>query len=1381
MSETVAVTLPAMGESVAEGTVARWVKAVGDTVREGETVVEVTTDKVDVEVPAPASGRLEEIVVAEGDTVEVGSILARIAAGASNGDGAARPAAPAGDGAASRQSVASTETVVARPAAVPPARTPEKPQARPAEQLPPLPVEEPPAPPAEVPPEPPIAAETGAGVTAQATPLARRRASIDGVDLAAISGTGPDGLVRSADVARGRASAPAASPPRARAPLPAAPAAPAEAEVLRGPAAVLVDYMERSREIPTATSFRTISVTTLDARRRELNTALSAAGRPLKVSFTHLIAYAIARAAKETPQMTVHFARTGEGKPARVPGGTGLGTAVDSVRPDGSRFLIVPVITGAGERTFADFREEYERLIERARTNALNPDELRGASITLTNPGGIGTVASVPRLMPEQAAIIAVGAIEYPAEWRGVDDARRRDLGIGKVMTMTSTYDHRVIQGAQSGEFLARIEALLDGADGFYDDVFASLQVPAPSAIPSPSASAVVVAPVEARAAEGSPGRRLLAAMQAATSLVKAHRTHGHLGAHLDPLGTPPIGDPAMNPDTYGLTPDLMQRIPADLLRVYVPGPTLADVLPVLRRTYCGTIAFEIEHISSHEQRVWLREHIESGAYRLPFSPEQRMRLLSRLTKVDAMERYLRRTFLGQKTFSIEGLDAMVPMLEELLTLAADDGIHESVIGTAHRGRLAITAHVANRPYEAILNAFELAEWQRPGGDVNGDVKYHLGTQGTYLTHTGRAIAVRVLANPSHLEAVDPVVEGWTRAEQTQRHAATVHLDRNAAMAVLIHGDAAFVGQGVVAEVLNMQSLSGYSTGGTVHLIADNQLGFTTPPDEGRSTRYASDLAKGFDIPIVHVNADDIEACESAIHLAFDYRQRYQCDVVLHLIGYRRFGHNETDEPAYTQPLMYRRIREHPTVREIYATQLVEQGIATQEHVDRLAEEAYERVAAAHRRVKANLENELDTDHHEHRATNLDDITLPTHVDATLLRELNNELLSFPEGFTAQVKLTRQMDRRRDGFEKGPIDWGTSESLAYASLLLEGHPIRLTGQDTVRGTFSQRHLAFHDERTGEEWIPMQHLRHAQATFEVHNSPLSEVSCVGFEYGYSTSDPESFVIWEAQYGDFVNGAQVIVDQFIVSARAKWGQRSRLTLLLPHGYEGSGPEHSSARIERFLQLSADGNMRVANCSTAAQLFHLLRNQGLSRDPRPLILFSPKSLLRLPEAGATLTQLSEGGFQTVIDDAAVEQPEAVTSLLLCSGRIYYDLSLHTLRSRASDLAIARVELLHPMPVDDIVHLVERYPNLEHVYWVQEEPQNMGAWPHVEEQLALRRPLHVHWDYIGRPRRASPSEGYTGSHKLEQERILTEALATSNALREFALPAPAAPERSE
>ncbi|MFN2582513.1 MAG: 2-oxoglutarate dehydrogenase E1 component, partial [Candidatus Dormibacteria bacterium] len=610
------------------------------------------------------------------------------------------------------------------------------------------------------------------------------------------------------------------------------------------------------------------------------------------------------------------------------------------------------------------------------------------------------------------------------------------------------------------------------------------------------------------------------------------------------------------------------------------------------------------------------------------------------------------------------------------------------------------------------------------------------------------------------LEAVDPVAEGWTRAAQTQRDGGELRLDDRAAMPVLVHGDAAFAGQGVVAEVLNLQSLAGYTTGGTLHLIADNQLGFTTTADEGRSTRYASDMAKGFDIPIVHVNADDLEACDAAVRFAYDYRHRYHRDVLIHLIGYRRFGHNETDEPAYTQPVMYHAIRSHPTAREIFARQLVEQGLLTQEQVDAQADEAYARIGAAHKRVKEHLESELDTQQREDRASNLDDITIPTRVDAGTLRALNQSLLSAPDGFNINTKLRRQIERRGASLDSGHIDWGTAESLAFATLLCDGHPIRLTGQDTVRGTFSQRHLAFNDERTGEPWIPLQHVPDAKAMFETYNSPLSEIGCVGFEYGYSACDPDTFVLWEAQYGDFVNGAEVIVDQFIVSGRAKWGQRSRLTLLLPHGYEGSGPEHSSARIERFLQLSAGGNMRVANCSHAGQYFHLLRNQGMSSDPRPLVVFTPKSLLRLPDAGTDLQTLSEGQFQTVIDDpAARDHRDDVRTLLLCSGRIYYDLSLHALREQATDIAIARVELLHPLPVDDILQLIESYPRLERVYWVQEEPANMGAWPHVEHQIG-RRPVHLHWEYIGRPRRASPSEGYAGSHRIEQERIVTEAL---------------------
>jgi 2-oxoglutarate decarboxylase len=1359
-----------MGESVSEGIVSRWLKAVGDAVDEGEPVVEVTTDKVDVEVPAPATGTLTQIVAAEGETVAVGATLAVIAPGPaaaakpapepSTVDGATAPPA-ASEPQAPPTPVQASEP---EPTLAAPANASEQAAATPASPSEPEPAVGARDSASEQAPPPPPAATASAsnGSDVDASPLARRAAAKNGIDLHSLHGTGPGGIVTKGDVFAGKSGTAA----RQDATVHVAPGEPAEP--IKGPAAALVGYMERSRDIPTATSFRTVSVDVLDSRRRQLNSALAAGGNAAKVSFTHLIGYAIARAAAATPAMTTHFARTDDGKPARVRGPVHLGLAVDTVLKDGTRSLVVPVIRNAADLAFIDFRDEYERLIERARTNTLSADELQGAALTLTNPGGIGTVASVPRLMPGQGTIVAVGAIGYPTEWHGVADATIRELGVGKVMTMTNTYDHRVIQGAESGEFLRLIESLLDGGDGFYEGVFAGLGLILPPVEPSPARVTASSSPQRspAQVTPGTPDRVLLGAMQAATSLVKAHRTHGHLGAHLDPLGSPPIGDPAMDPATYGLTEELMEQIPADLLRVYVPGHNLAEVLPNLRRTYCSTIAFEIEHISSHEQRVWLREHIESGQYRPALTVEDRLRLLERLTKVDAMERYQRAAFLGQKTFSIEGLDALVPMLETLMTMVADDGIGEAVLGMPHRGRLAVVAHVANHSYESILNAFELASARRAIArfESTGDVKYHIGATGTYHTETGKVILVRLLPNPSHLEAIDPVVEGWCRAAQTQRRATTLHLDPMAALPVLIHGDAAFAGQGVVQEVLNFQSLPGYTTGGTVHFIADNQVGFTTTPQEGRSTRYASDLAKGFDIPIVHVNADDVEACLAAVTFAYDYRRAYRRDVMVHLIGYRRFGHNEADEPAYTQPLMYQKIRRHPTVREIFAAQLVAEGIIRPDEAEAQAKAAYARVAEAHKRVKENLAAELDDLTHEQVIEEPDDPMLRTAVSGRQLAALNEQLLTFPKHFTPNTKLLRQMERRKTALLEGAIDWGTAEALAFASLITQGHPIRLTGQDTVRGTFSHRHLAFHDEVNGELFIPMQHLTDAQATFEVLNSPLSEVGCLGFEYGYSAADPETLVIWEAQYGDFFNNAEMIVDQFVSSARAKWGQHSRLTMLLPHGYEGSGPEHSSARIERFLQLSANDNMRLANCTTPAQYFHLLRSQGLLADPRPLVIFTPKSLLRLKESTSKLADLSSGRFQPVIDDpTAAERRDEVHTLLLCSGRIYYELILAPQRAEATDIAIARVEQLYPLPIDSVLDLVASYPNLERLYWVQEEPQNMGAWGSLQRAIGVARPYNIQWDYIGRPGRASPSEGYAGSHQLEQERIVTEAFATS------------------
>ncbi len=1321
VSDTVPLTLPAMGESVSEGTVARWLKAVGDDVAAGEPIVEVTTDKVDVEVPAPATGRLAEIMANEGDTIAVGATLGTIAAG-----------------------VAADTPRPTATAPVPPAAAAPKPTPKPVTAA--------------------TAPTVGAEPAVPVAPLARRTAALAGVDLAGVQGSGPGGAISRGDVLH-RPGAVDTTPgvPEGAATTP-----------LRGPAATLVDYMEQSRGIPTATSFRVLPVALLDARRRELNSSLQTSGKALKVSFTHLIGHAIARAAHEMPIMAASFARDSAGKPVRVDNVVHLGLAVDSRRKDGSRFLVVPVIRDAGTLSFAAFHAEYERLIARARTNELVPDELRGASLTLTNPGGIGTVASVPRLMPGQGTILATGAIGLPAEWRATPAATIAQLGVAKVMTMTSTYDHRVIQGAESGDFLARVDALLSGADGFYNAVFASLGLAAPTADPVPptmtAASTAAATPAGAAVVD----RSLLAAMQAATSLVKAHRTHGHLGAHLDPLGSQPVGDPAMEPTTYGLTPEIMKQVPADLLRVYVAGETLLDVLPNLRDRYCGSIAYEIEHISSHEQRVWLREHIESGRFRRELSKADKVTLLRRLTRGDALERYLRRTFIGQKTYSGEGLDAVVPMLEALINMVSADGINELVLGMAHRGRLNVLAHVANQPYETVLSAFEKNHQRRAVGvtvdDPTGDVKYHLGATGTYVTDSGKATSVRLLPNPSHLEAVDGVVEGWVRAEQTRRDGPEAHVDPRAAIPVLLHGDAAFMGQGLVAEVLNMQSLAGYATGGTVHIITNNQIGFTTDPRDDRSTRYASDLAKGFDIPIIHVNADDLDACIHAVSLAYDYRRTYHRDVLIDLIGYRRWGHNETDEPSYTQPVMYQRIKAHPTVREIFARHCVETGLLTQAEADAMESEAQTAISDAHKRVKEVLTQTPDDRPANARNAipDVDEARIDTTVSADRLKALNEQLLSAPEGFHVNPKLLKQWVRRRESLENGGIEWGTAEALAFASLLTEGHAIRLTGQDTQRGTFSQRHVALHDDVDGSVYIPMQHLIGATAPFEVYNSPLSEVGTLSFEYGYSAAAPDVFVLWEAQFGDFVNNAQMVIDQFIASALAKWGQRSRLTLLLPHGYEGQGPEHSSARVERFLQMAAHGNMRVANCSTAAQYFHLMRNQALSPTPRPLVVMTPKSLLRAPAASVELSDLAKGRFQPVIDDPLVaKNRHDVTTLLLCTGKIYHELAAHPLRERATDLAVVRVELLDPIPMEELLTLVRAYPHLEQIFWVQEEPANMGAWPHMSRPIGQRRPYELRWDYIGRPRRASPSEGYSGSHAVEQERIIVEALSKSRAVQ--------------
>jgi 2-oxoglutarate dehydrogenase E1 component len=861
----------------------------------------------------------------------------------------------------------------------------------------------------------------------------------------------------------------------------------------------------------------------------------------------------------------------------------------------------------------------------------------------------------------------------------------------------------------------------------------------------------------------------LLGAVAAAMALVKAHRMHGHLAARLDPLGSDPVGDPALEPERLEprLTEELMRQVPARVLRVHVPGETLADALPHLRETYCGTLAYEIEHISNHEERVWLRTAIESGRYRKALSEDEKRALLRRLTEVEGMEQYLRRSFLGQKQFSIEGLDVMVPMLDEAIELTAGDGAREVVIGMAHRGRLNVLAHIVGRPYDVILREFEgervlEAVGTDPEGG-SGDVKYHLGALGVRKTGSGD-IRITLASNPSHLEYVDPVVEGETRATQTNHDTHEWTHDPRSALAVLIHGDAAFPGQGVVAETLNLMALPGYSTGGTLHLIANNQIGFTTDPGEGRSTRYSSDLAKGFDSPIIHVNADDAEAAIAAIRLGMAFRERFRKDVVVDLVGYRRFGHNEGDEPAYTQPLMYKTIEDHPSVRERYAAALVEAGTISQSEVDELAAGMQAAMKEAHEALREAIAAGTARQAEEKRPGRGSDAPIETAAPADVLNELNEALIRVPEGFTIHPKLAKQLERRLETIgEAGGIDWAQAEGLAFASLLVEGNPIRLTGQDTERGTFSHRHLVLHDYETGETYTPIEHLPNGSAPFQVYNSPLSEMAALGFEYGYSVACPRALVLWEAQFGDFVNSAQVIVDQFIVSGLSKWQQSSRLTLLLPHGYEGNGPEHSSARVERFMQLAAQENVRIVNCSTAAQYFHVLRRQALHPKARPLILLTPKGLLRLKEATSNLQELTKGSFRPVIDDPTLDEEgrRSTGRLVLCSGKAYYDIVGHEARKGATGVAVARLEQLYPFPVASYDELLSRYPNITELVWAQEEPQNMGAWRAIRHRLEEGLPAEVELRYVGRPWRASPSEGYPTAHLMEQDRIAREALA--------------------
>ena len=1163
--------------------------------------------------------------------------------------------------------------------------------------------------------------------------------------------------------------APRPAVPVADAPAPAPATKPVSGGVtpIKGPALRLLENMEASLDLPTATSFREIDVTHLWNVRASANAVLATRG--LKLSFTHLIGWALVRALREFPTLT-HAVVMADGAPHRLdPGAFNLGLAVDVERKDGTRGLMVPVIKHADGLSFSEFHTEYERLVTGARDGKLLPDAYQGGTVTLTNPGTLGTSASVPRLMTGQGTIIATGAI--------------RQIAAARIMTITSTYDHRIIQGAESGSFLRRVDGLLQGSDGFYEEIAKSLgialagderretsstvaAVAAVASTPAPNPS-LVSRPSSPSAPEFTvPSHETLAQVSAAVSLVRAHRTHGHHAARLDPLGVPPEGDPALDPASLGLTPEVMARIPSELLRVYVAGATLAEALPALRDVYCGTMAYEIEHIGDHDERVWLRRVIESGEHRTPLTTDEQKRLLEALTKTDVLERFLHRAYLGHRRFGIEGMDVLVPMLEAAIDLGDRQGAREVVLGCAHRGRLNVLTHILGLPYEMLLAEFEggrkVEETLTPKGGT-GDVKYHHGATGTFTTPSGANVGVTLMPNPSHLEAVDPVVDGRTRAAQTTRDGARSIHDPRSALAIVIHGDAAFAAQGVVAETFNLARLDGYSTGGTLHLILNNQVGFTTDPKEARSTEYASDLAKGFDIPIIHVNADDPEACIAAIRLALMYRQKFGGDSVIDLVGYRRHGHNEGDEPRYTQPLMYQLIDAHPPVRDLYSDRLAVLGVVTREEATRAADQRHRELASIQQKLKEDLTGQTYGEEPDRVSTAIVAALEPrTAVPGPLLQELNTQLLVVPQGFAIHPKLKRQLDRRLNALDGSPsIDWGHAEALAYASLLADGIPLRLTGQDTPRGTFAQRHLVLHDMNTGARYAPIQNLEQARAPFELHNTALSEFAVLGFEYGYSIAVPGTLVLWEAQFGDFANGAQVIIDQFIVAGLSKWGQMSRIVLLLPHGYEGQGPEHSSARLERFLALGAEANIRVANCSTPAQYFHLLRRQARHEEIRPLVIMTPKSLLRLPQAASSLSDLATGRFQPTIDDPMATDKSRVSRLVFCSGKIYYDVTNHPRRTAAPHVALARIEMLYPFPLADVLDILREYPAVEDVVWLQEEPSNLGARKWVVPQLEALVRHDIAVRFVSRPERSSPAEGYPAAHQAEQERLIGEALA--------------------
>jgi multifunctional 2-oxoglutarate metabolism enzyme len=1113
-------------------------------------------------------------------------------------------------------------------------------------------------------------------------------------------------------------------------------------EPIRGAGVAIAANMERSLTVPTATSFRNVPAKLLEVNRKIINGYRSRSGQG-KVSFTHLIGYAIVRAiADAVPSMNNTYVEGTDGKPRLVRNPrVNMGLAVDVSKADGSRTLVVPVLREADAEDFAGYLAAYEELIRKVKANKLAVSDFQGATITLTNPGTIGTVQSVPRLMPGQGVIVGVGSIDYPAEFQGADEHALGSLGISKVVTITSTYDHRIIQGAESGMFLKRVHELLLGDHGFYEAVFQSLGVPYEAV-----KWRVDVNPVNREDA------MLQKQMQIAT-LIRVHRVRGHLIADLDPLRwREPELPQELDPATYGLT---IWDLDREFLTGGVGGVermTLGELLGVLRDAYCRTIGVEYMHIQSTDEQRWIQSKLEGAHFE--FTKDEKRRILEQVNSAEAFEKFLATKYVGTKRFGLEGAESAIPILDEILSRSADDGMDGAVLGMAHRGRLNVLANIMGKSYDQIFKEFE-GHVDPSSVQGSGDVKYHLGATGKYEAPSGADLKIELAANPSHLETVDPIVMGMVRAQQDQIDPPGSY----PVLSLLLHGDAAFAGQGIVAECLAMSDINGYRVGGTIHLIINNQIGFTTAPKFARSSLYCSDVAKTVQAPIFHVNGDDPEACVRVARLAFEYRKAFHKDVVIDMVCYRRHGHNEGDDPSYTQPLMYRAIAERRSVRKLYVESLVKRGDITLDEAETALNDFQSKLQVALDETRAHAPEKVKVAKPPRPRGVLP--AVPTGVDRTVLDRIFDQLTSYPDGFTVHPKLGRQFAARAKQYdETGMVDWATAEAFAIGSLVLEGTPVRLAGEDSRRGTFSHRHAALVDYENEDVFIPLGEMAEAPGKFWVYDSLLSEYAALGYEYGYAHSNHEALVIWEAQFGDFINGAQIIIDQYLVAAEDKWGQENNLVLLLPHGYEGQGPEHSSARIERFLTLCAEDNIQVVNATTAAQYFHLLRRQ-VRRDVRkPLVVFAPKSPLRSKDVMSHVDTMTTGSFVEVLDDPYVTDPADIRRIVFCSGKVCWDAFAERAK-RQAPVAVVRIEQLYPFPVEQLLSILERYPNARDLVWLQEEPENMGPWSFVEARTWRIKDRGYDLRHVSRVESGSPATGSKAIHDQELADLLNETFS--------------------